>query len=406
MRTTTKAKASTKELMASTLPKNTGSMRVHNSEAYQALMEGIAPEDVHGANNNTTMNASFEGMDDNLGSPSRNTKFLVLHEAVASPSKSYNGGAIKRKKRTSKLQTQIDNARSRRETRYRQSCKEVEQETRRMLQDAKRIEEIKFAKKYNKLMKEREEYLPHVDKLIHHHDEEYLFNLATLHEDWHEKVFNPIQDQISKKVNETSIEDIRARHRRMYDAYLTADNAKESGVFRDVIIEEEYDPLESHKHTVKYRKPAKSANPQRHAENKRRLEFTERTLIATEDEKELMKQKRVRNRARADMMPISQYSCAEDTPAGRYSHQNKKTYAAPTDRKTKSQVPLTQYDMVKGAQANALVNKEFGPGKRTFASKLNPKSLVQLSEGHQKSVSKPDGKRVKGYRGQVSTLKI
>jgi len=325
-----------------------------------------------------------------------------LHEAVGSPKKK----ALNRnRKKKSKLQSQIDNARNRRETRYKQRCKEVEHETRRILQEKQRLEEIKFAKKYNKLMKEREEYLPHIDKLIHHNDEEYLFGLATLHENWHEKVFNPIQEQISNKVNNTPIEDIRARHRKMYDAYLKADNAKESGVFRDVIIEEEYDPL-SMVETVKYKKPRKSANPQRQAETKRKREFKERTLIASQDEKELLKAKQVRTRARGDMMPISLYSHAEDTPAGRYSHQNKKSYCAPTDRKTKSRVPLTQYDMIKGADANAMVEKEWGPGKRTFASKNKPKSLIQLAEGYDTYQAKPDGKKVKGYRGQVSTLRI
>mmetsp|Transcript_745 Transcript_745/g.1150 ORF Transcript_745/g.1150 Transcript_745/m.1150 type:complete len:408 (+) Transcript_745:1234-2457(+) len=400
-------KANTRELMQHK-PVTSGSMHVHKGDAYQLLMEGITPADVNGTHNFDETQQSFN-MEDTFnqhdnGSPLNHSNFLVLHEAVGTPTK--RGSQTRRSKKKSNVQDQIDNARNRREERYQQKCKELEQETRRLLSEQKRVDEVKFAKKYNRLMKEREDFLPQIDKLIHHHDEEYLFGLASLHEDWHKKVFNPIQEQINENVNSRPIEEIRARHRQMYDAYLKADGAKESGVFRDVIIEEEYNPLESHAHSVRYKKPKAKDNPQRHAQTKRRKEFKERTMIASRDEVEVMKAKELKNCSRQDMMPIEQYRFAEDTPAGRYSHQNKKTYRAPTDRKTKSRVPISQYDMVKGANANKLVEKEWGPGKRTFGTKQLGKSLVQLTEGFENAQSKAGGKRVAGYQGQLSTLKV
>ena len=80
-----------------------------------------------------------------------------------------------------------------------------------------------------------EEYLSQIETRKHRRKEK-------LHQDWDDTVFSPLQTAITEIVDATSADDIQKRRRHHLSNYLQECNSK-LGVFRDIIIESEYDPL-------------------------------------------------------------------------------------------------------------------------------------------------------------------
>merc|ERR1712167_321027 len=61
-------------------------------------------------------------------------------------------------------------------------------------------------------------------------------------DEWNSEVYGKIQDQINERLDSTTAAQINARRRREYQKFLDATNAK-GAIFRDIIIESEYDPM-------------------------------------------------------------------------------------------------------------------------------------------------------------------
>ena len=59
-------------------------------------------------------------------------------------------------------------------------------------------------------------------------------------DEWNSEVYGKIQDQINERLDSTTAAQINARRRREYQKFLDATNAK-GAIFRDIIIESEYD---------------------------------------------------------------------------------------------------------------------------------------------------------------------
>jgi len=75
----------------------------------------------------------------------------------------------------------------------------------------------------------------------------------TLCKEWQDKVFETIQRQIDAEVAKIDDAELGDRKRALMDAYIRTSNTKTYGLYRDIIIESEYDPLTSREHFVKYR---------------------------------------------------------------------------------------------------------------------------------------------------------
>lgn len=64
-----------------------------------------------------------------------------------------------------------------------------------------------------------------------------------LYGDWKACVHDKIQKRIRDAMRDTPIEQLEARLRRAFQDYLTTSNAKDAAIFRDVIIEADYNPM-------------------------------------------------------------------------------------------------------------------------------------------------------------------
>jgi len=69
-------------------------------------------------------------------------------------------------------------------------------------------------------------------------------------EEWNMSVHGKIQEEVLAKVNAISARELHARKMESYDKFLAITNRKPA-IFRDIIIESEYDPLEINKASIR-----------------------------------------------------------------------------------------------------------------------------------------------------------
>ena len=69
-------------------------------------------------------------------------------------------------------------------------------------------------------------------------------------EEWNDNVYGKIQGNISETLNSMDYKELNARKRADYQKFLDATNTK-GALFRDIIIESEYDPLEPNRNCIK-----------------------------------------------------------------------------------------------------------------------------------------------------------
>lgn len=74
-----------------------------------------------------------------------------------------------------------------------------------------------------------------------------------LHADWAENVHGKIHQRIHDALAHMSVDDIEKKLRKALQDYLTTSNAKSAAVFRDVIIEADYNPLKYASQSIKFR---------------------------------------------------------------------------------------------------------------------------------------------------------
>ena len=78
-----------------------------------------------------------------------------------------------------------------------------------------------------------------------------------LHSEWHEKVYDRVQRKIDAELSRRSSKEVTERLNAQMDDYIKVSNTKRYGVYRDIIIPEEYDPLTPHEAIIHYANPTK-----------------------------------------------------------------------------------------------------------------------------------------------------
>lgn len=123
--------------------------------------------------------------------------------------------------------------------------------TRQQLLEAEQ-EEDRRVEKALKHMSEENKFLDDVDTFLQNREHAKQIRKQHLFQDWQEKVYGSIQRQIESQISALSVEEISARRRALLEDYIRVSNEKAHGLFRDIIIEAEYDPLIARKHTIGY----------------------------------------------------------------------------------------------------------------------------------------------------------
>ena len=78
---------------------------------------------------------------------------------------------------------------------------------------------------------------------------------AELYREWNDSIGKKVQRQIDAELSKRRTSDISARRRAESDEYLRILKKKEAtgGVYRDIIIESEYDPLMAHSSGIRFK---------------------------------------------------------------------------------------------------------------------------------------------------------
>ena len=185
-----------------------------------------------------------------------------------------------------------------------------------------------------------------------------------LYAEWNANVFQPMQDHINTQLAALPDRDIEEMRRAMFQKFLDESNRKANGLFRDIIIESDYDPLQDARaSTLKYSKVSMAVDP---TKNRATRELGDRMAsgllrLAPEDER--------RKLQRGDV-PVEMWDRMHATPHGRYAG------VAPGPTKPKfnaSSVAMDHFAVPNGDSGAALLKAEAGVrGKRVAVPPARP----------------------------------
>ena len=97
-----------------------------------------------------------------------------------------------------------------------------------------------------------QEFVDDLDEMLDNREKTKFRRQQELCREWHDKVFKVIQGQIDRQLSALRTEDISERRRKLMEDYIRISNQKKFGLYRDIIIESEYDPHLAHRTLLKY----------------------------------------------------------------------------------------------------------------------------------------------------------
>lgn len=115
--------------------------------------------------------------------------------------------------------------------------------------DAHAERDKREAARLRKIKTEQEGFVAGVDDFLRNKADQQVLQCKELHHVWENEVYHRIEGQISKRLGDRGAEDINARLCDQMDKYVDACSNKT--LFRDIIIESEYNPFESEKAGIK-----------------------------------------------------------------------------------------------------------------------------------------------------------
>jgi hypothetical protein len=207
-------------------------------------------------------------------------------------------------------------------------------------------------------------FVREVEDFLKVNDEAHQRRKRQLHKDWEEKVYENIQSQIDSQLSSLRTADLSARRRELMEDYINVSNKKRYGLYRDIIIESEYDPMMAHKTMVSY--------DMRDGQDPLKLELNN----AAERPSDLMGTPR-RNLARPKgrtTLDVCMWDKLNSTPYGRFDRMF--TKAPPDDwaSHSLSRIPFDHYNIPRGKDA---LTREFPRGKRTVEGGTNQSTIFE-----------------------------
>mmetsp|Transcript_29932 Transcript_29932/g.41433 ORF Transcript_29932/g.41433 Transcript_29932/m.41433 type:complete len:368 (+) Transcript_29932:293-1396(+) len=280
-------------------------------------------------------------------------------EQFSSPSKKIENSTSRREK------TQLTLNKARLE-KYEQQQREADLQSKQRIETQKATREKKFNYMYDTVfngMMDPSGILNEVDTLLATNDNANLRKKEALYKEWKENVYDRIHGAIQEQVDAISTEEIEKRHRDHFEAYLNTITKKgkqhyRGGVFRDVIIESDYDPLVPRSNAIKISTTGM-------------VDPLKRDLRRQDNEKQSMGLEVVSHGPcpGKTMFPVTMYHQAEATPAGHFSMP---------DGTLKE--PLEQYKATSAKKNLSRCNETEEP-KESYCFRVQSCYPMQLYEG-------------------------
>ena len=250
---------------------------VHDANLFRELLEGMSYPD------------EYEEYEDQESSPTlqRKTTTRMVPEKATAPLRPHT------KPKEDRVKMEMLKEAKKQETEA--FFQKIKENTERIRVRKQEKSEKKFQDLWNDILEERQTFLRDINEKLAAYEEGDERKRQQIYEEWCEKVFDPIQNQIDNHLASIPFEETQRKRRMKFEEYLNRLNHKQKnngGVFRDIVLEDEYDPFELHKETFKY-KPKKPSDQ-----------------ASAKQSHQLRKQ---------DMLNVAQYDKLDATPFGHYS---------------------------------------------------------------------------------------
>ena len=212
-----------------------------------------------------------------------------------------------------------------------------------------------FNRMYSHLMQEEAEFVGELDTLLKSIELQKFRKSKALYNTWECDVFERAQEEISAAVNARTQRSVSERNAARMEEFIHVSNSKPHGVFRDIVIESEYDPLAAHSECLRY------DNRVRHDPCK--LELRKQTQKAADAARRAEFLKPDTGGLVPRLSPLV-WDKLESTPYGRLGKVVPRP-DAPAYRLT-NRVTFDEYQMVRGRE---VLERELPLGKRCFPGK-------------------------------------
>ena len=104
----------------------------------------------------------------------------------------------------------------------------------------KEREHTKFEEMYASVVAEEAGFIQDVEAFMHAQARQEVRKREALHKQWDEAIYQKVQAEINAQLEKRDINDISAKRYALLDEYVRVSNSKTFGLFRDIIIPEEY----------------------------------------------------------------------------------------------------------------------------------------------------------------------
>lgn len=230
-------------------------------------------------------------------------------------------------------------------------------------------------------VKESMHFLDHVDKELELVNETKRTKTKRQFEEWNQNVHGEIQRNIATQVNRISAKDLHLKKNEDYNKFLQITNQKPA-IFRDIIIEAEYDPLEVNRAGIRI-KTARLKDPtnidQQKADSENSMLPPKRNGAARPPQ--LCK----------ETLPAVLWSKLEGTPYGRkdcpetddilFDGNARGSSSKEKNSAQRSNIILDHFNFPTGKAGRLQLAAELPRGKATFAKKIyaNPKERWSMA---------------------------
>lgn len=242
---------------------------------------------------------------------------------------------------------------------YQQKSQKIEAITKQNIKKTIQIESERKDRNFKSMLSEIEsakELLKTVDYSLKLQDEANHNKVRRQFEDWNTTVHGRIQGDITSQVNSIDYKELNRIRNENFQKFLDITNRKPA-IFRDIIIESEYDPLEPNRHTVKAL-TGKLRDPCRMVLQKREEEESMLSSTNGFPARSAMTHTRY-------TLPTEQWLTGkiEATPHGIFEKMMKENPNKPIPKANNSKVTFDDYSYKTGKE---VMDKEMPRGKKVY----------------------------------------
>lgn len=329
-----------------------GTMTVHSADFLNEILEEGGAEAAGRSNVQSIDSSQLESN----GPTSSRGDYPAGDAAAEASTLSAAAPASPRRARPASAQpSQPTNARELLRLKQEASAERTLRRLRQQQADYARREEKIFHEQCARIEKEEGSFVLAVGEYLKLRRDDRQLRERALHKAWENAVFDKIDSQLQHAVSARFApgQDPGARWIEAQDRYLEASARKEGNLFRDIIIESEYDPMVFARQGIKYREELVGRDP-----------VKQELLNAAAERGTIPGAFAPPPRSSRGALDPTMWTKIDATP---YCERASKSRPHPNALKgAQSQIPMRHFQFPIG---KAVLDAEYGKGKRTFGTK-------------------------------------